>query len=52
MLWKTPLELRDLEEYRCQLKQYIILPNGDFRTMSSYMPDLKMSRVKIVNSAS
>ncbi len=30
-------------------KTYIVFPNGDFRTMSSYMPDLKMSCVKIVN---
>ncbi|MEM1557260.1 MAG: alanine dehydrogenase [Thermoproteota archaeon] len=30
-------------------KTYIIFPDGDFRTMSSYMPDLKMSCVKIVN---
>ncbi|MBO3800509.1 MAG: alanine dehydrogenase [Candidatus Brockarchaeota archaeon] len=30
-------------------KTYIVFPNGDFRTMSSYMPDLEMSCVKIVN---
>lgn len=40
---------KELGRVQMPMKTYVVFPNGDFRTMSSYMPDLKMACVKIVN---
>lgn len=40
---------KGLGRVQMPMKTYVVFPNGDFRTMSSYMPDLEMACVKIVN---
>ncbi|MBO3769066.1 MAG: alanine dehydrogenase [Candidatus Brockarchaeota archaeon] len=40
---------KGLGRVQMPMKTYVVFPNGDFRTMSSYMPDLEMACVKIVS---